>query len=465
MNKRSGFTLLEMLVVLIIIGTLAAFAYPQYHHVISQAKFSTLMPAVRAVINAQETYYARTGHYAHSQDILNVHFSRDPSKIDLIIGEEAEYAYVLGSHKEVPNTYYIMYQEHSPNFPSNIYCEAKTDDSNAMWICEEGWGGELAEHASLLGDGYTAFLLSGDPAAGWMATDYQGNPNVNLLHGDTCSTGQNGNCNHVTASDSSSCSSSGSNGGCNDSTFSDNSICRTTQGSGTGCTNSTFTNNSICDSQSEASCSGSSFDASSCHASGGKHACGDGSTFENNSTCYAYVGGGDRAHNSCGNSSYTRSSCVVDSTAASGYLCSHNDYDASTCYASKAGGCGGGSLYQNGSECYGLGTTSCDKSTFTGGSICHAEIKGSCSGSSAEPNTFDGATCYGNAENGCSTSIFKNNSVCHAKKKGACVGKNGNSSYQSGSYCTGEYCPAGSPKAGGGTWQACPDAGDTGKTC
>jgi len=462
--KHAGFTLIEMLVVLITIALLITFAVPIYRRAVAQSRFNTLSSLTKSLATAQESYYLNNGHYATSQEELDVNYAQDEG-VTFSFGDNENFSFVLAGRANVPNAYYVMFLNNSAQFASNIHCEAKTDDEEAMWLCQEGFAGEPLEHASLLGDGYTAFLISGDSGAGYVPTDYHGDPGIILAHGDTCSTGQNGNCDGVTASDNSTCSSSGRTGGCNDSTFTGNSTCETTQGSGTGCTGSSFSNNSTCDSHSEASCSNSDFDASACHASGGKHACGNGSTFTNNSTCYAYVSGGSRQYNSCGNSQYTNSTCVVDENATGSYLCSKNDYNASFCYSSTVGGCGGASLYHDGSECFGMSSSSCDKSTFTSGSICHAQKKGACSGSSSEPNTFDASSCYGDAENSCSTAIFKNNSVCYANKKGACVAKNGNSNYQSGSYCAGEYCPVGSPKQGGGTWQACPNAGNTGKTC
>ena len=58
-NKKfsKGFTLLELLVVVVIIGILAAIALPQYRKVKDKAKYATIQPIVKAVGDAMERYY------------------------------------------------------------------------------------------------------------------------------------------------------------------------------------------------------------------------------------------------------------------------------------------------------------------------------------------------------------------------------------------------------------------------
>lgn len=415
-KRISGFTLIELLVVLLIIGTLSAFVIPMYQHAILESRFGILIPLAKSAANAQERYYMHTGRYASTQEALDVHYDQDDGKVNIVFGNTKEFAFTLASRTDVPNTYYVIYQQYSKNFPANVHCEAKKSDANAMWLCQEGFTGEPIEHASLLGSEYAAFLLSGDAATGWVPTVYQGSSNVDLAHGDSCETGTTGGCNGVSASDNSSCSVTGSEGGCNEGNF-DGSTCSTQQGGGAGCQGGTFTNDSVCDSQTANSCSGSTFSSSSCYAAGGSNSCGAGSLFTNHSTCYGTSSANDRPHTSCGNSTYIDSTCY--NTANQGYVCGASTYSNSSCYGNYYGGCGGNSTYTNGSVCYGDGATACDKSTFTSGSVCHANVKGAC----------------------------------------------GKSTFRDGAYCTGEYCPVGTPKQDGTTWQPCPNAGNSGKTC
>ena len=62
-KKNAGFTLLELLVVVLIIGVLMAVAVPQYETAVLKSKVMRMLPMLRTLHEAQERYFLANGEY------------------------------------------------------------------------------------------------------------------------------------------------------------------------------------------------------------------------------------------------------------------------------------------------------------------------------------------------------------------------------------------------------------------
>ncbi len=68
-QNKKGFTLLEMLVVILIIGILAAIALPQYQMAVKKAEFARLQPMTKALLDAEERYFLTNGTYTGIENL------------------------------------------------------------------------------------------------------------------------------------------------------------------------------------------------------------------------------------------------------------------------------------------------------------------------------------------------------------------------------------------------------------
>ena len=64
-NVKQGFTLLELLVVVLIIGILASIALPQYEMAVTKAKVASILPLMRRWKDAMYEYKLQHGDYSH----------------------------------------------------------------------------------------------------------------------------------------------------------------------------------------------------------------------------------------------------------------------------------------------------------------------------------------------------------------------------------------------------------------
>ena len=79
-KKNYGFSLLELLVALAIVGILASVAYPSYQNSVRQAKRSDAIAELQGILAAQERYFLANKEYATALSSLG--FDNDTHSID-----------------------------------------------------------------------------------------------------------------------------------------------------------------------------------------------------------------------------------------------------------------------------------------------------------------------------------------------------------------------------------------------
>jgi len=86
-----GFTLLELLVVVLIIGILAAVALPQYKKAVEKSKASQALALIKSINESIQSYYLTTEHYPTSFDQLDISIPESFDKDEKLVPNNNTY--------------------------------------------------------------------------------------------------------------------------------------------------------------------------------------------------------------------------------------------------------------------------------------------------------------------------------------------------------------------------------------
>lgn len=121
-----GFTLLELLVVVLIIGILAGIALPQYRRAVGKAELAQVISATKAVQNAQDRFYLVNNKYATSFDMLDINL---PS--NNVICRVGVYWSICNNK----NYSIAHYNSQDKNNPNRMECYARNQE--AAFACKD----------------------------------------------------------------------------------------------------------------------------------------------------------------------------------------------------------------------------------------------------------------------------------------------------------------------------------------
>ena len=82
-RRFGGFTLIELMVAIAIVGIIAAFAYPNFTSMIQRSRRADAIAALTAAVQAQERYRSNRRSYAPDLGTLNIDASKVADYYDL----------------------------------------------------------------------------------------------------------------------------------------------------------------------------------------------------------------------------------------------------------------------------------------------------------------------------------------------------------------------------------------------
>ena len=148
MKNKKGFTLLELLVVVLIIGIRAAIALPQYRVAVTKTKIAGMFPLMRAWQDAADMYYVQYGEFPPTDTEPELDVSWPSDWVEFVTDEPCENSYNCHGeefHCWCSNDGAVTCEHLATKTGIVMYSSNREEDDKGQFMCYSGKGGEIAE--------------------------------------------------------------------------------------------------------------------------------------------------------------------------------------------------------------------------------------------------------------------------------------------------------------------------------
>lgn len=130
--KQGGFTLIELMIVVAVIGVLATIAIPQYQNYVKKSEASSALATLRSLVTNIDTYYAENGSF--TTNVSDLGGASDMNKLGTITLAAASGA--SGASGATSSTATFTFGSNATLASTETITLTK-DTSSGLWSCSE----------------------------------------------------------------------------------------------------------------------------------------------------------------------------------------------------------------------------------------------------------------------------------------------------------------------------------------